>query len=179
MCVHSQRNKKLPCQALDRASRGFTLVEVLVVVAIAAILTAMAIPSFSAATQNSRMVSEANNLLGAMNYSRTEAIRRGNNVLFGRRNGTDWNGGFVAWIDADSDNSWDAGEEIRLWEPLHSSMSLSSGSTLTLFTFNSAGLVNMSNTVTLTLCDNRTGETGRTLTLLISGMSYLSEVTCS
>lgn len=177
MNLHSQRKQKPFGKALGQTHAGFTLIEVLVVVAIAAILTAMAIPSFSAATQNSRMVSEANNLLGAMNYSRTEAIRRGNNVLFGRRNGTDWNGGFVAFIDANGNNSWDAGEEIRLWEPLHSSMSLSSGNARTLFIFNSAGLVNQNDV--LTLCDNRTGETGRTLTLLISGMSYLSGVTCS
>lgn len=177
MCIPSQYNKKLPCHLRDRASRGFTLVEVLVVVAIAVILTAMAIPSFSTATQNSRMTSESNSLLGAMSYTRTEAIRRGNNVLFGRRNGTNWNGGFVAWIDADNDNTWDTGEEIRLWEPLHSSMSLSSGNARTFFIFNAAGLVNQSDT--LTLCDNRSGEKGRSLTLLISGMSYLSEVTCS
>ncbi len=172
-------SKKTPLkrQQFRQEQRGFTLIEVLVVVAIASILVSMAVPSFNTAIQNSRMKSESNGLLGAIAYTRTEAIRRGNNVHFSRRNGTNWNGGFVAWIDTNNNNTWNTGEEIRLWEPLHSSMSLSSGNGRTQFIFKASGMVD--NDDELTLCDNRSGESGRELTLLISGLASLSEVTCS
>lgn len=172
-------SKKMPPERGQnhRRHQGFTLIEALVVVAIAGIVVSMAIPNFNTAIQNSRVKSESNGLLGAIAYTRTEAIRRGNNVHFSRRNGADWEGGFVAWIDANNNNTWNTGEEIRLWEPLHSSMSLSSGNGRTQFIFNASGMVD--NDDELTLCDNRSGESGRELTLLISGLAILSEVTCS
>ena len=167
------RIKHLPFRASH--SKGFTLIELMVVIAIAGILVSLAAPSFTNLTKNSRMRSEANALIGAFAFARTEAIKRGNNVFIGARTG----GGTVVWVDqtGGTANSWDAGEELRLWEPPHSSISISSTGGFSSFMFSGTGIVN--NSDTLTLCDDRTGETGRTITLLVSGLSYVSDVTCS
>lgn len=57
--------------------RGFTMVEVLVVLTISAILLAMAIPSFQAMIQSNRISSATNSMLAAMDLARSEAVRRG------------------------------------------------------------------------------------------------------
>lgn len=54
---------------------GFTLVELMVTVALAAMLMAMAHPSFTSLTNNSRLTAAANEFVSAIQLARTEAIR--------------------------------------------------------------------------------------------------------
>src|SRR5688572_3370131 len=55
---------------------GFTLFELLIVLAIAAILLGLGAPSFSDFRRNARLTSAANDLLAAAQLARTEAIKR-------------------------------------------------------------------------------------------------------
>ena len=171
---NSSRQDKF--QHAQSHTQGFTLIELMVVIAIAGILVSMATPSFVELTQNSRMRSEANALLGAFAYARTEAVKRGNNVHIGVA-GTD--GRMMAWVDATGGtaDSWDAGEELRMWEPLHTSIEINSANNISAFSFSATGVINSADV--LTICDDRTGETGRTLTILLSGLTYLTNVPCS
>ncbi len=59
---------------------GYTLTEMLVVVAIVAILLGIAVPSYRYITNASRMSSEINGLLGDLMYARAEAIKEGQSV---------------------------------------------------------------------------------------------------
>jgi type IV fimbrial biogenesis protein FimT len=56
---------------------GLTLIELLVVLSIAVILMALAAPSFNETLRRNRIETAANGLLSALNFARTEAIRRG------------------------------------------------------------------------------------------------------
>jgi prepilin-type N-terminal cleavage/methylation domain-containing protein len=56
--------------------RGFTLLELIVVVTIVGILLGLAAPSFVDFLRNNRMAAAANDLLTAVNVARTEAIKR-------------------------------------------------------------------------------------------------------
>ena len=69
-----------------KKSYGFTLIELLVAIAIAAILIALAAPSFKQLIQSSTMSSNVNNFLADMRYARSEAIRRGGSVVMCRSN---------------------------------------------------------------------------------------------
>lgn len=57
-------------------ARGFTLLELLVSITIAAILAAIAIPSFRTTIQKHRLRSATDNLQAAIDYARTEAVLR-------------------------------------------------------------------------------------------------------
>lgn len=66
--------------AVNRQS-GFTLIELVVVVALIAIVASFAIPSFSSLMDRKRVTSVTNSSLGMLNYARNEAIRRGEPVI--------------------------------------------------------------------------------------------------
>lgn len=61
-------------------SRGFTLVEMLVVMTISAILIAVAVPSFQWTIARNRISDGTNQLLAHLEYARMESSRRGNSV---------------------------------------------------------------------------------------------------
>ncbi|MEO7052213.1 MAG: GspH/FimT family pseudopilin [Rhodanobacter sp.] len=62
---------------LARRSKGFTLVELMVTIAVVAILLAIALPSFRNVIQRNRVASASNDLLASVSYARTTAINRG------------------------------------------------------------------------------------------------------
>jgi type IV fimbrial biogenesis protein FimT len=65
-------------------SRGFTLIELLMTVFLAAVLFAFAIPSFRAVIANNRLVTQTNDMVGAMQMARSEAITRNRIMTFCR-----------------------------------------------------------------------------------------------
>ncbi len=56
--------------------RGFTLLELLVAVAVAAILLALAVPALRVFIQNNREDAEADSLISSLDYARSEAVKR-------------------------------------------------------------------------------------------------------
>ena len=58
------------------SSAGFTLVELIVTIAVAAILTAISVPAFRSFLLNDRSVSQATSLLLSLNLARSEAIKQ-------------------------------------------------------------------------------------------------------
>ncbi|QEE24448.1 prepilin-type N-terminal cleavage/methylation domain-containing protein [Rhodanobacter glycinis] len=62
--------------------RGFTLVELMITLAVAVILTAIAVPSFRNLTLSNRLTTTANDIVGALNVARMEAVKRNASVQF-------------------------------------------------------------------------------------------------
>lgn len=100
----------------NRKNAGFTTIELLVVLVIAAILSALAAPSFSSFINNTRMASAMTRLAADLNRARSEAIKRNVRVLVCVRNaagtdcgaGADWRNGWLVCYDGDQNGSCDA-----------------------------------------------------------------------
>ena len=81
-----------------RRHGGFTVTELMVVVAIVAILLSLGVPEFRYITNAYRMSAEVNGLLGDLQYARAEAIREGQPVTACvSTNGTACTGGLGNW----------------------------------------------------------------------------------
>ncbi|MGY2170107.1 GspH/FimT family pseudopilin [Pseudomonas gingeri] len=84
-------------------TRGFTLVELMVTVAVLAILLTIAVPSFTSSIQRSRADTEASDLVRALNYTRLEAINRGVNVRIAPSvSGSAWTAGLTTTLSSNS-----------------------------------------------------------------------------
>ncbi|MCR4304228.1 MAG: GspH/FimT family pseudopilin [Gallionella sp.] len=99
----------------SKRQAGVTLVELMIVVVIAAIMAAVAAPSFSSFIQNTRLTSTMAQLTGDLNRARSEAIKRNSRILVCAHavNGTacadtSWNNGWLVCYDNDpQDNACD------------------------------------------------------------------------
>jgi len=80
---------------------GFTLIEVIVVLVVAGIILAIAGPSFNTVIKNNSLATQANDLVSALNFARSEAVTRGDRVTVCRSNvaGTACNSGSGSWED--------------------------------------------------------------------------------
>jgi type IV fimbrial biogenesis protein FimT len=104
-------------------NQGFTLLELMVTVAIAAILVTMAVPTFRDTIRNNRLVTTNNMLLASLNLARSEAIKRNmpvtvrkvdNNSFTNLGAGADWENGWDVFTDVNNNSNFDAGTDVLI-----------------------------------------------------------------
>lgn len=155
----------------DSAQRGFTLVELMITLAVAAILMSLAVPSFTSTIKNNRLTTQANDLIATLNYARSEAIRRGANVSVDSNDASaNWHNG---WVVKDSSNNI-----LRNHQAFEGSSTLVAASSVSSLSYRSTGFLSGSSAITFTLCDDRSGETGRTISISLTGRPSVSNYTC-
>lgn len=109
-----------------RLRAGFSLVELMVVILIAAVLAGMAVPAFGRLIDGQRLTSTANDFLASIQLARSEAIKRGRRVDL-VPDGVKWSDGWVVLIDENDNQSFDAGETIiHRREPASGGISITS-----------------------------------------------------
>lgn len=109
---------------------GFTLIELMVTVAVAVILLGVGIPLFDTMMANNRAVTQSNMFVTALNLARTEAISKnittticsdadGNPATFVCGNQNNWTNGWFIFNDEDRDGVRDNTETvIKIWEAM-------------------------------------------------------------
>lgn len=73
---HARRRALSSTAAIRPRHLGFTMVELMITLTIAVVLIAIAVPSFRSITLSSRLTTTANDIVGAINTARMEAIKR-------------------------------------------------------------------------------------------------------
>jgi type IV fimbrial biogenesis protein FimT len=127
---------------------GATLLELIVVLAVAAILLTIAVPGFSSLFHASRLTSATNALVASLHVARSEAIKRSQRVVVCPSPAGDacagssgWHQGWMVFHDANNNAQRDAGEPVVLAHPpLPSGMRVTSkGSTASYISYTPAG----------------------------------------
>lgn len=86
-----------------KTHRGFTLVELVVTLAVVSIIATSAVPAFINMVRSNRLISQVNDLVAALNFARSEAIKRATNVTICKRNanaqtcGGNWSNGWLIY----------------------------------------------------------------------------------
>ena len=143
-------------------SSGFTLIELLITIAIAAIVLGIAIPSFIPTITSNRLTTSANELVTALNFARSEAVKRSVSVTVRKVDDNsftnkdalaNWEDGWDVFTDADSDGNFEAGDVlIRTYAPLQPSYTLRGNSFSDFIRFTSSGQSNTNGS--FVICDN-------------------------
>ena len=94
---------------------GFTLIELMITIALGAIVMGIGVPSFQNLVVKNRIQTQASEIRSSLAMARVEAIRRGLRVrVCPGQNGCDgsanWHGGWNSFVDRDNDNNIDPNE---------------------------------------------------------------------
>ncbi|MES2878897.1 MAG: GspH/FimT family pseudopilin [Pseudomonadota bacterium] len=93
---------------------GFTLIELMVTIALVAILLAVAAPSLSTFQRNAELTSFSNSMLAGINAARGEAMKRGRYALVVPTDGTNWGSGWLVFVDVDRSQTYTAANDITI-----------------------------------------------------------------
>lgn len=173
-------------QPNEMRQNGFTLLELMITVAIAAILLAVAIPSFQSVMSSNRITSQTNNFLADLAVARSEALKRGTGVsICASSNGTscsgtattDWSTGWIVFTDSGTVGSVDGSDTVlRVGDTLRGGVALTStsGSAQGYIRYSPSGSVTTTNS--FTLC--KSGMTGRTIAISLTGRASAQNLAC-
>lgn len=115
--------------------QGLTLIELMMVITIAAVLIALAVPGFQALTRNSRQLNAVGDVSSMLSRARSEAAARYKHIVLCASadqatcsGATTWETGWIMFVDEDGSGTLNGTETT-----LQVGQALPSGSTLTLF----------------------------------------------
>lgn len=181
-----------------RRQAGFTLIELMVALAVFAILVAVAVPNFRTTIENNRRSTTVQGLLGALQLARSEAIKRGNPVSVCAADphnadscGTDWSSGLLVFSDLDGDGSVTVNTSssvcdddqdciVRVTEPVASGISYAS-TPADAVTYLASGLVadTAAFTIAIDSCTSTNAKRARKVSIGITGTVDVEEAKCA
>ncbi len=160
-----------------KKTSGFTLLELMITMAIVGLVFAIGIPSMNTFIQNDRLVTQINTLIGHLSYARSEAVKRSQQVGVCVSNnttsctgGNNWENGWIIYVDLDGDGSFTADEDIlRAQQRLEGENTLSPGAIGTQVTYDYRGFVDAASLGTFSLCDDRGAAYGKAVSISVTG----------
>lgn len=156
---------------------GFTLVESMITISIAAILLAVGTSSYRYVTNSNRIAAEINGLLGDLQFARSEAIKEGLSVTAcvssdgtNCANSNAWNSGWIVFSDPAGTGTHSTGETIwKVRNPFTSTDSLTASANTKAFTFNRQGYaVGIANNGVLVTLHDTTSNSNWTRCLIVN-----------
>ena len=149
--------------------RGFSFIELMLTVAIFAIIVSIGLPAFNDATANSNLRSATMDMISTINTARAQAVTLRQEITLKPIDDAEWANGWVLEYPAAST------EENQEFIP-DSRVEITEAGGITNIRFLTSGLV--SDPVDFTICDYRAGEMGRRLQVSKLARVERTEVAC-
>ena len=166
---------------MRKENSGFTIIELLITVAIAGTLLAVALPSYRNQVANNCLTANVNNLVTSLQLARSEATKRRQTVFVTASSPTatnEWGAGWTVWQDIDDDSAIDDIEKIKVVTTTCTATTIDETGNDSEFEYRPTGFID--NPGEFNVCDDRTGETGRQLSISVTGRPNInSGLTCS
>lgn len=175
---------------MRRYQWGFTIIELMVALVVMAVVVAIAIPSFNTQIQNNRSAGLGEELVAAINYARSEAVKRGRRVsLCGSEAGLacdgSWADGMIVFVDAaDSDTAAPEVEEInilRVWDDFGAGTNITEANDKSFIRYTANGTLARVDANAISIDVNVKGcrgEAGRTISISLAGMVSVARANC-
>lgn len=132
---------------LFEKSAGFTLIELMVTISVAAILLAVAVPNFRDLIMNNRLASQTNDFVSTLNMARSEAVKRSTAVSILAKTpsaSNEFGGGWTIFVDTNRNGVIDSGElTLRDNGNIEGGNTLDSRNNISVITFLPSGFANM------------------------------------
>ncbi|WP_326538862.1 GspH/FimT family pseudopilin [Pseudorhodoferax sp.] len=155
------------------AARGFTMLELMVVVAILAVLAALAGPNMVPVIERWRVRQAVEEMTTTIAYARSEAIKRGGNVVVLRTTPetsqcglpssvADWRCGWTVFDDLNGNGALDDGETLRVSPPSNGVSATNANASGASFAITRWGEAQGGGTLTFVFASTRTGSTVKT-----------------
>lgn len=152
-------------------THGFTLVELMVTIFVAAVLMAIAIPSFRHIISSTNAGAASNEMLAALKYARTEAVTRGSRVAVNASSSGQWGDGWSVMAVAASAGGSDT--ILRRHDALKSNYAVTALPDKTVrMTFDAQGVTGQRAVLTLTDTDSAARTDPKTIVIEPSGSIY-------
>lgn len=173
------------------ANQGFTLMELMIAIAVLGALLALGWPSFTEALSNNRLAAASNSMIAGVNLARSEAMRsnRAGGVCPSADGATcaaDWSAGWLVWNDANADGAKAADEPaIRYFQGNPAQVALASaGAAVPSIVFDRRGRMtapaaNAVLTAHTVDCTTGAANKQRRLTITRAGQVRIQKESCS
>ena len=168
---------------MKRGSGGFTLIELMITIAIVAIVLTLGVPSFQETIRNNRLITTVNDFISSLNLTRSEAIKRGIRVTLCKSvNGTSCNTsstgyqqGWIIFVDPNGNATVDSGEQIiRVYAAIAGINLTGNTNVINFVSYVANGMTTQSGTVTICIAPK-----GYNIFISGAGRVRTTEVTCS
>jgi type IV fimbrial biogenesis protein FimT len=133
-----------------RGKQGFTLIELMIVIAVSAILMAVVAPSFDSLSRNMTVSATASEIISGLQLARSEAARRGKPITF-ELNPTSkkWN----VYLNKDGNPAYDAAQDELLRQGTYNDRIEITPTDATYLRFSATGSVTAINNITASIPD--------------------------
>ena len=167
---------------IKERKRGFTIIELMVALAIAGVLLGLALPAFNGFIEQRTMTTRVNEFVLAVNYARSEAAKLGGLVSIQAVNAADganeWGPGYCVIIG----NPGNCNAPLRTFSAMDDTTMDATGAfdTLTTLSFNARGVLTVNGEGTMQLCSTDVGvDPGRIIGLNLIGRTTSTELICN
>ncbi len=167
-----------------KTQSGFTLVELMIALAVVAVIVTIGIPNFTDLIRNSRQTTQINSLLNAMSVARSEAVKLNRFVTVCQSSDgatcgdAGWNNGWIVFRDDGVAGRVDGNDALlQTFPKLAGGNALVSQEFPAFLSFDGEGATNA--TGSFVLCDSRGVEHAVALCVTPTGRIYTSQSACN